>query len=281
MLVAAVAACATGGGAPPPPPPAARPRPDTMAAAHPAMRWTPVRTTGAWSYQVTTDAAISLAGDSTGQQVPVHTGATYTVALTGAAPSLTLTGMIDSVTVRRGGRIPAAPEHRVPFATFHGTVSADGDVQELVSDSADTTTCPGGVDPLVGAVRGLFVRTPATLAPGAAWEDTVTTTTCREHVPVATTIVRDYRVDGLVFWQGAPALRLLRTSTLVMQSAPADSARLALSGTGSGSATLLLDPVTGLLLESQGSSHASITVLTVGASLAFTQQATESVTRLR
>jgi DNA-binding cell septation regulator SpoVG len=279
LLVASVAACA-GSGSAVRPPAAPQPR-DTRSASHDASRWTPQRGTGAWTYQVTTDASVSLAGDTAGQNVPVHTDATYAVALSGTAPPLTLTGMIDSVTVRRGSRIPAPPVERSPIASFHGIVDADGAVEQLVSDAVDTTMCPGGVDPLMGAVRGLFVRTPAELAAGSAWQDTVSTISCRERVPVTTTVVRAYRLDGSAYWQGVPALRVERTSTIVIQSAPQDSARLTVSGTGSGSATLLLDPGTGMLLESRGSSSASITVLTVGASLAFTQQATENITRLR
>jgi len=252
---------------------------DTLPPPSLALRWTPRHTAGNWRFTATTDATVSLAGDTAGQNVPVHTTVAYSITLTGLEPPLTLVGRVDSVAVTSGSRIPAPLPGQSRVTSFQGVVGGNGGLSQLAAAPPDSATCPGGLDPVVAAAQALFVPTPPEVEVGSTWQDTVSTITCRERVPVATTIVQAYRLDTLTHRDGIPALAVERTSTITIRSVAADSARLTVTGDGSGTAMLFVDPATGMLLASHGTSSTTLTVLTVGASLSFTQQATVTVDR--
>lgn len=269
--------------------PAESPAPSTEPAA-PGARST--RDGGPWAfawragtatYAVSSDATIELRGDSLpAEQVRTTTYVTYTFAP--EADGAAVQGLVDSVIVEpigRAGRVSAgrasslgapvsftarldAGRRRVAFPPLAATCSS----------LAERT--PAGAA-LVTA-RDLLVPLPASLSRGAAWRDTVTSTVCRGDLPVATTNVRSYVVEGLSDWEGTPALRVRRTTEFRLSARREGRRPAALEGSGSGTQRLYLDPA-GRLLGATGESNAELQ-LTAGEERGEVRQRSRTQVRL-
>ena len=104
--------------------------------------------------------------------------------------------------------------------------------------------------------------TPAitTVTPGRCTCSTtsrVASTVCRGDVPVSTTAVRTYEVEGLDQWDGQPALRVRRTSELLLTGQRGGRRPATVSGTGGGTQRLFFD-LAGRLLGATGESTADV-----------------------
>lgn len=248
---------------------------DSTAAAE-AARWSPRYAPGSWRYTLRSDATVTLATDTTATGVPVHNVTHYTIALDSAGTELRLTGSVDSATVLTEGRIPQPQGQNAAGTRFSAQLAPEGRLSGLTSTPA--AACPSGTDPTVAAVQTLFTTLPPELTIGSQWRDTVSVVTCRGDVPITTTTVRDYQVRTVTTWRGQPALEVVRTGTIAIhggKDAPADRG-MSVTGSGTSSMTMEVEPRTGMLLEASGESHSTFTVGTSRSSFLFKQDATET-----
>ncbi|HEX6537193.1 MAG TPA: hypothetical protein VF041_21610 [Gemmatimonadaceae bacterium] len=251
-------------------------RPESTAVAN-VPHWEPHRTPGTWRYLASSSTVVSLESDTLAKQLPVQSSAIYRITATGTTPPFAIQGTVDSVTVITSGKpsSPGAAKH--PYATFTSTLSPEGSIGTI--EGSEPPRCPKGVDPLVAGVRTLFIAMPPTIARGATWQDTVTAVTCRGDVPIVATTAYRYTLVGDTVWQGKPALHITRGSEMTVgnDSTIAGQPTFEISGTGTGTADLLVDPATGTLLQQAGRSTARLVIGTARSRVPFRQEVTDTV----
>jgi len=296
VAVVASAGCTTTGA---PPPSTPTPAAATDSASIPnveAARWSPTRAGGSWRYQLLSTGTVSLAGDSSADSLPLGRTVVYSIALTPTTATgdddaaFQFNGAVDSVSVTIPERIPVPTAGSNSKPHFQGTLAADGHLLSITSNA--TSPCTDAVDPLSAASTLLFATLPKGISPGTRWTDTVSTTTCRGRLPIVTTATRHYEAIADSSWQGRPAILVARTDSLSIASRSpssaaesaigsiADSTGMGATGRGGGTFTLLLDPASGILLESTGTTHTEILVTMGSARFPFQEEAHQTISLL-
>jgi len=241
---------------------------------------------GHYRYTIHTDATIALTSDTATQQAPVGTTALYEMTVTPSSDStLSIAGMVDSFTVSRGMAIPlpaADSMTQTTAAPFSATVTMTGNV--LAFQSSARTECDSALSPVVAAARELLVQVPLSFTDSTEWQDSTSTTTCRDGIPVTTSAVHHYRVVGATTFDSTAAVELSRTSTLTIAGSGTPRYRtngtFQITGTGSATASLYLDSHSGALLGGSATGNADVTVTTARGQLPFHQQVTQTITRV-
>ena len=258
LIVAAACAPSRGGSPEGAPAPAPSPAPATRPAPAPdATSWAFRYAPGTRRYRVTSEATVELRDDSARRQAPIRTSASVTLSFTPApGDDLALAATVDDYSVDRGDAIPA-PDSSLPSrATLRATLAPTGQL--------DAAPAPLGCDPadaLTAIARELVVPLPDTLAVGDRWSDSASTTACRGGVPVTTGIVRDYEVERREMVRGAPVLHVRRRERFTLAGASSAPGRTTvITGRGTGTTLLRIDPAAGALLDSSGESEADLTV---------------------
>ncbi len=228
-------ACAPAGLAPAGIPTAAPAAVPNAAVSAPARRIvTPATAT---HYHLATDAVIVTRADTMERTDTVQTHTALQVTPRGAAYDIVL----DSHVVHAG----AAPPLRVASGAraIVRTVPAGG--WEFVGAGLDA--CTALVRSAFEATRDLWIRWPDSARAGTGWSDSTTTTVCRDGIPLAVTLVRQYRVTQLPEDPLAP-LVVARTSQLSLTGHGALRGDTTLiTGSGTSDAVLYVRPHVGWL----------------------------------
>jgi len=266
---------------PPAPPPAPVKR-DSVAPP-PVREWAVHRATGTWRFKVESNATVVLASDSTSPAAPIHSLAIYSLSVDSAdASGYRIAGRVDSAILSTGGRVPARPvDSAAP--EFSAQIDSLSGLTNVAMDGGDRPTCAGGVTPAVAAGLTLFVTVPSRLQQGAVWHDSTTTTTCRGSVAVVSKLNRAFQFSDTTRWNGESVLRVNVTATSTIEgqglaSAAGDS--IWVSGTGTSSGTLLLDPTSMMPVSSTMTGNSDVTVRSRQTTLPFKQQVVDTATML-
>ena len=263
----------------PPPTPVKR---DSVAPP-PAREWAVHRATGTWRFKVESNATVVLASDSTSPAAPIHSMAIYSLSIDSAGASgYRIAGRVDSAILSTGGRVPARPVDSTA-SEFSAHVDSLSGLTSVAMKGGDRPTCAGGITPFVAAGLTLFVTVPSRLQQGAVWHDSTTTTTCRGTVAVVSKLNRAFQFSDTTTWNGQSVLRVNVTATstiegLGLASAAGDS--IWVSGTGTSSGTLLLDPTSMMPVSSMMTGTSDVTVRSRQTTLPFKQQVADTVTML-
>ena len=263
----------------PPPTPVKR---DSVAPP-PAREWAVHRATGTWRFKVESNATVVLASDSTSPAAPIHSMAIYSLSIDSAGASgYRIAGRVDSAILSTGGRVPARPVDSTA-SEFSAHVDSLSGLTSVAMKGGDRPTCAGGITPFVAAGLTLFVTVPSRLQQGAVWHDSTTTTTCRGTVAVVSKLNRAFQFSDTTTWNGQSVLRVNVTATstiegLGLASAAGDS--IWVSGTGTSSGTLLLDPTSMMPVSSIMTGTSDVTVRSRQTTLPFKQQVADTVTML-
>jgi len=259
------------------------PVPQPASASSMPTSWAFRYSAGTYRYTVQSSATIELATDTATHKVPVTTTTSYTLTVTPSANGqLAVSGIADSLVVARGAEIPAPQEDSsqghspVPFSA---TITATGDV--LGFQGAQALSCDSAMDLRAAEARELFIGVPQSLSDSSQWDDSTSTTSCRGGVPVTTRALHHYQVAGQFSFDGTPAIQLRRTSTISIAGSGTPEHRtngtFALNGTGTSSATLYLDPQSGVFLGGSSTSRADIIITTARGQLPFHQEVQEEI----
>jgi hypothetical protein len=249
---------------------------------------------GAFTYDVTSEASIELLRDSTFVRPTslvdtLLTTASLSYQIAGEGADRLVTGAVDSFTVRSTGLVPGAREPYAAAIPFRATLlggrmpaqfTPASPVPQPPAPPADSA-CVAPDAPLIALAREVLVPLPFSVAPGHAWQDTVSTTTCRAGIPVTTTTVRSYRVVGPGERDGAPALTVSRATQITMtgQGTPGGQT-VTVTGGGQGAGALFLDVAGGRYLGGTDSSTVELAISNGLQTRRFVQQARQE-TRLR
>jgi len=266
---------------PPAPPPAPVKR-DSVAPP-PVRAWAVHRATGTWRFKVESNAMVVLASDSTSPAAPIHSVAIYSLSVDSAdASGYRIAGRVDSAILSTGGRVPARPvDSTAP--EFSAQIDSLSGLTNVAMNGGDRPTCAGGVTPFVAGGLTLFVTVPSRLQQGAVWHDSTTTTTCRGNVAVVSKLNRAFQFSDTTTWNGESVLRVKVTATSTIEgqglaSAAGDS--IWVSGTGTSSGTLLLDPTSMMPVSSTMTGNSDVTVRSRQTTLPFKQQVADTATML-
>ncbi len=249
----------------------------------PPREWTVRRATGMWRYKVESNATVVLASDSTSPTAPIHSMAIYSLVIDSAnGSSYHIAGRVDSSTLSAGGRVPARPADSTNSA-FTAQIDSASGLTNLAMSGGERPTCAGGVTPFVAAGLTLFVSVPSRLQQGAVWHDSTSTTTCRGAVAVVSKLARTFQLADTTTWNGQSVLRVNVTATSTIDgqglaSAAGDS--IWVSGTGTSSGTLLLDPASMMPVSSTMMGNSAVTVRSRQTTLPFKQQVADTATML-
>ena len=225
---------------------------------------------GSYRFAVTTEATIELSADSGSRGETRSTVAQvvyYVTAPPGGTGARTITGSVDSFTVTP----PATPEG-VPLlvapVAFQGTIEPgrrELALLPIVPPLAGGVECGTPNRTLLAIAREAIVVPPPTLRVGQMWEDSTSSTVCRGDAPLTTHAVHRYRVAGAVRYGGAEALHLTRSSALELAGEGTQRGiSFAVTGRGSASADLFLDPALGRFLGGTSESTLELDVTVPG-----------------
>ena len=218
--------------------------------------WQFFYTAGRYRYVLRNDATIETLASNTMDSVSSRAYLTYD--LTPEGDGMLITGTIDSFTVNAGDSIPL-PLHDMSFPiAFDGRMDRSGRIQEF--SSPDTSSCGSAAGALLGIARELLIAVPSELTIGLEWRDSTSTTSCRGDIPMTVTTTRHHRLEELIDSAGIPLLRIARQTDVVMSgmgTRPVQATTV--SGTGSGSMELLIEPTTGTFRHAVGESLTTLT----------------------
>jgi hypothetical protein len=260
-----------------------------------ATRWRFARSAGAQVTDVRVEADVERAApDGRAETERVETSAIVSLLLArGAAGEITVSGRVDSLTVRAGARVRgSAPSTAGGGVRLRGALDARGTARlELESVAGVDARCatPGRAESIVAlalAHEGL-PRVPAALAVGTRWRDTSTVAGCAGPVPLRVQTAATYEVLGApdaAAWQSVASLsagleaasvvRVRRQTVSTLRGQGFAASRFAsVAGSGTGDGVLLLDAASGRLLSLDESAQSTFALTLVGeAPQRFTQR---------
>lgn len=253
-----------------------------------AFRYAP----GTYTYTVENEATIA-ATSGRARTDTVRSRFVITYRLTARGDTTQVDGTVDTVMVSSTGTpqgtasATGAGSGSFPFSF---TIAPDGVVQSPGRDSA--TVCSSADIAAIATARDLLVSVPIVLAHDAQWTDSAVTTSCRGMIPVVTRAVR----TAVVAWAlvpdtilpapagpaGQPGYRVLRTSTATMGGEGQVAGRhITITGAGSSTNALYLDPLRGVFLGSVGDAVTRLFVDAGSDRQEFEQRVRQRVIRVR
>jgi hypothetical protein len=273
VLALASAACGGHTQHTPPPPPRHLhdPAPDTAIR---ALRSPPRYAAGRGVYEVTSVTIVTrdVGGvtrtDTLTTRSIVHDNARWT------RRGLDVTGSVVSRVVTASAGVESMPPIISDPVPFTATVDTASSRVEFVSDSAASTarSCPVPNTEALAAARDLLTALPRSLAPGATWTDTLSTTACQDDFPIKSSAIRRFNVT----LERAPA-NPEGVVVIVVHTTEARLSGANLDGTRHLEARQQYDALTGQLLGARVTSDLDLTTRAPNASHRVHQHAETTV----
>ncbi|HVZ49611.1 MAG TPA: hypothetical protein VG916_12570 [Gemmatimonadaceae bacterium] len=170
-------------------------------------------------------------------------------------------GIVQSAVVRGPeGALTPLPGQSFPFA-FSAAPYAGRGAPRLVVQPPAADPCATPAAAALLPVEDLLFSIPDSVFPGLTWSDSSVTPVCRSGVRLSVFVVRTFHCRGLPSSDLTAGLVIDRTSHAVVTATVVrgtDTTRV--HGSGSGTMTLAVDPVTGALLGATGTSQLDLTV---------------------
>lgn len=230
------------------------------------FRWSPTTVPYTSQYRVDDSSTVSITNDSTGKEVLLISSTIYDLALKQDG-KLSVDLHIDSASTDTTHWQTQSAAHAI------ATISLRGQIIDLRSTTP--TSCKSGIDPEFARLSDLIIALPANPAAiGSQWADTSSTVICHGKIALLQRTIRNYKLLAELSQRNKPVIQLQRITMAQITGVPADSTTsITANGTGSSTATLLLDRDTGKLLESVGTSDLSLSVTTSRGIFPFQQHA--------
>lgn len=247
-----------------------------------AIRWTLTPSAEPMGYRSNIVSIIQLPGDP--RTDTISATAEYAVALHRLSDnSARVAGMLERFTINPSSEVDSSvPPVRVPLS-FVSRFSTGGLSLDSAADQAfsTSTTCNSALSMVTSLQRSLFL-VPTSLASGTTWRDTTTIRGCNGMLPSSMTLIRTFRVRGESSSSGQRSILVERAdTTLTSGEGSQGQHRIFISTTGSGLTTIHLDPVTGLLLGSDGNQITRVQIRSSGREQEFRQTTRETISRQR
>lgn len=227
------------------------------------FHWTLLSKSRAVSFQIIDSSIVSVNTDTTKKELPFISNSVYRLSIVpGNSPGIQL--HIDSTAGNQVVDLTATVSPRGQIINFEATQPA---------------SCKGGIDPRFVRLLDLFASPPSSsIGIGTHWADTSTVIVCHGRTPLKQQIIHRYMLLGERSWQGKHALEIQRSTQIEIEGLQADSQDpITAKGNGSGTTNLLIDPETGLILQSSSTSDLSLSVITSRGIFPFQQHSTTKI----
>jgi hypothetical protein len=228
------------------------------------FRWTLASKPHSVSFQIADSSIVSVNTDTTKKELPFISNSTYGLSVVpGSPPHIRL--HIDSTSDGK------------KELDLTAIVSPHGQVTDL--QAIHSASCRGGINPRFVRLFDLFASPPSTsIAAGSHWTDTSIVVVCHGRTPLRQQIIHSYTLIGESSWRERHILEIQRVTQIEIGEVQVDSQNpVTAKGSGAGLATLLIDPESGLVLQSSGTSDLSLSVITSRGMFPFRQHGVTSI----
>ena len=175
------------------------------------------------------------------------------VAFSSAPATGGVNGTVTAFLVGGAGRPAATPPGVVTPFPFRARYSARG-AQLGFSAPSDAAPCSSTERSVAEALRDLWFEAPDTLRVGSTWSDSSSYVTCRDGIPLRSTVHRMFHVSGSTMRGGRMLLSIARLSrTLIDGHGSQFGDSVAVTGAGSGQLVYEFDPGSGEVVTANGS----------------------------
>jgi hypothetical protein len=174
------------------------------------------------------------------------------LSFTGAPAGRSVNGTVSAFLVGGAGRAAATPAGLVTPFPFRAAYSASG-VQLGFTAPADVTPCSSAERAAAESLRDLWFDAPDTLRVGSTWSDSSSYVTCRDGIPLRSTVHRMFHVSGSTARDGRVLLSVARLSRTVIDGSGSQFGdSVTVSGSGNGQLAYDFDPANGEILSASG-----------------------------
>lgn len=246
------------------------------------LTWVISPTSDRLSYRSTIVTRLNLKPESVERDsITLHTE--YSTAFIQNSGFVTVSGVLEAVTLESGTRVGPAPLPRLPFP-FSGRLNTGGLTLESAGQLA-SGVMPDCSNPALAILTGLqrnLITLPRSISSGVPWTDSSTVRGCSGSIPIVLTAVRTYMPVNETNYLESPALLLERTERLIISGEGSQHQhRVVLSSKGTGAGHIHVDRVTGALLSSESTHSSQVTIVTSGRVQEFLQIVQEKTARIR
>ena len=230
-------------------------------------------------YIINDSSKISISGDSTHFST-IETGTIVSIVTIQAGDSFKLRAGVDSMSTTTHALVPKTVIDTSTVEEFDGVLTANGKVSALIGQRS--TTCVGGTDPVTTRIFELTSSFPKKhLKVGDSWSDTVSITTCRGKAPLLQRTTRRYEILDIPTGEQSTPVKVQRiASTSFTEVSPDTKNHFSIDGSGSATFLISLEPQTGMLLQSDGTSQTALMVITSRGIFPFKQTVLTHITSL-
>lgn len=229
--------------------------------------WHPTHRATLLHYMLQDSSVLSISSDSATKEIPFITTARLQLAISAQGDSFVFNGLIDSVLMLSELQKSASSDTSLHIS---GSLSQHGGIRQI--QPGISTPCKIGITPMTTRIADLLVEIPASISIGSQWIDSSTTVVCHGKIALKQIAIRTYHLTSDTTWQTHAALRIDRSTLLLISEIETDSTNhSSATGKGSMTAVLLLDPNTGELLESSSHGTVFLTISTDRGTFPFNQ----------
>jgi hypothetical protein len=236
----------------------------TLVNAPEQFHWTLASKPRVVSFLITDSSIVSVSTDTTKKELPFISNSIYRLSIVpGSSPGIQL--HIDSTAVGNQA------------LDLTATVSAQGQITNL--EASQSASCKGGINPRFVRLFDLLASPPSSsIGIGSHWADTSTAIVCHGRTPLRQQIIHHYTLLRERLWQENHVLEIQRATQIEIEGLEVDSLNpITAKGSGSGITKLLIDPETGLVLQSSSTSDLSLSVITSRGIFPFQQHDTTKI----
>ena len=271
--------------------PGEAPSPDIRSPAETPTELNP--TVSAWSisptnqehrYTSVTSAILETVGLPQSDRDTIISTVNFSTSITRDITPPSYSARIEAITIQGGTRTRAVVppvDVPVPFV-FTGRLEPNRITLELPKAQTDISgTCVNEALAAVPVVQRSLVLVPLQLRTGLTWTDSTTASVCSGPMLVSLTSVRTYVVKGQAVVRGRAAILLdQQNRTSFTGGGAQEQHRIRVRGDGTGKSQVVIDAVTGALIDAAADNTTLLTITASGRDRRFTQTSRERVTQL-
>jgi hypothetical protein len=229
------------------PAPASLPPESVSSIPRPAQTEAFIYRAGTYRYDFLERTILTLGDSMPSQQTDtLSTSAILTYIIREPEPARIVTVSVDSFTV-------TSARDSARHVTSSLIFEQRSDSARVLPDGPVPDSCDSVREIAWTMARQVLISTPGLLKPGAVWQDTTSSQTCRGRIPLDTQTITTYRVHEPMDSAGALLLQVSRSTTLTLTGTGFQGSHaITVIGTGQGEAVLTFSLDRGAFLESSG-----------------------------
>jgi hypothetical protein len=207
--------------------------------------------------------------------------ADFSLSLTRETRGVAYSATVEAFRVSGGSKISgSSSDLRLPFS-FSGHIGQGHITTDLPTGSASSSIdCSSQTSSSISIIQRLLIITPVAMQKGMTWTDSTAATVCSGLIPVLQTVVRSYRVIGETQSGDVPAILLQRDDRVASAGEGSEGQhRVQLKSQATGKSSILIDALTGSLIDAAGTNTSIVSVTVSGRTQQFIQSSREHVTR--